>query len=63
VEPTNHAMADHFGEMHKMAAANFDALAKRLQRPGRYDLKVAKVLSTPAPWNDDCDKTSTPANR
>jgi hypothetical protein len=25
--------------------------------------KVAKVLSTPAPWDDTCDKTSTPENQ
>jgi hypothetical protein len=43
-------MTDHFGETHKMVPANFDALAKRLQQPGRYDPKVAKVLSTPAHW-------------
>ena len=53
-------MTDHFGEMHKIAPADFDALAKRLQQPGRYDPKVAKVLSTPAPWDTKCDKTSTP---
>jgi len=56
-------MTDHFGETHKMVPANFDALAKRLQQPGRYDPKVAKVLSTPAPWERDCDKTSTPVNQ
>jgi hypothetical protein len=56
-------MADHFGEMHKMTPADFDALAKRLQQPGRYDPKVAKVLSTPAPWDTKCDKTSTPDNQ
>jgi hypothetical protein len=41
-----------------MVPADFDSLAKRLQQSGRYDPKVAKVLSTPAPWERGCDKTS-----
>ena len=52
-------MTDHFGELHKMVPADFDALVRRITRPGRYCPKVAKVLSTPAPWDDTCDKTST----
>jgi hypothetical protein len=52
-------MTDHFVEVTKMVPADFDALLRRLQRPCRYCPKVAKVLSTPAPWDDHCNKTST----
>jgi DNA-binding ferritin-like protein len=60
-------MTDHFGELHKMVPErieltqrDFDALVERLNQPGQYCPRVAKVLSTPAPWDDLCDKTSTP---
>lgn len=44
-------MDDHFGGVHKMVpAANFDVLQRRLSKPGQYDPRVAKVMSTPAPW-------------
>jgi hypothetical protein len=43
-----------------LSPAAFDALLRRITRPGRYCPKVAKVLSTPALWDDTCDKTSTP---
>jgi hypothetical protein len=56
-------MTDHFVELHKMVSADFDALLRRLQRPSRYCPRVAKVLSTPAPWDAQRDKTSTPANQ
>lgn len=56
-------MTDHFGGLHKMVPADFYALLRRLSKPGRYCPRVAKVLSTPAPWDDDCDKTSTPEDR
>ena len=49
-------MTDHFVRLHKMVPAAFDALLRRVTRPGRYCPRVAKVLSTPAPW----DKASTP---
>lgn len=62
-------MTDHFGDLHKMvperiglSQRDFDALVERLAKPGRYCPRVAKVLSTPAPWDEGCDKTSTPAN-
>ena len=52
------------GLEHLMAGyCDFDALQRRLDKPGRYCPRVAKVLSTPAPWDDDCDKTSTPEDR
>jgi DNA-binding ferritin-like protein len=60
-------MTDHFGDLHKMvperielSQRDFDALVERLDQPGQYDPRVAKVLSTPAPWDEGCDKTSTP---
>jgi hypothetical protein len=52
-------MTDHFVEVTKMVPADFHALLRRLQRLGRYCPRVAKVLSTPAPWDAQCDKTST----
>jgi hypothetical protein len=45
-------------EIHAIPAASFDHLLRRLQRPSRYCPKVAKVLSTPAHWDAECDKTS-----
>lgn len=45
---------------HIILAEAFDRLQQRLQRPSRYCPRVAKVLSTPAPWDAVCDKTSTP---
>jgi hypothetical protein len=53
-------MTDHFVQLHKMVHADFDALLRRITRPGRYCPRVAKVLCTPAPWDEGCDKTSTP---
>ena len=50
-------------EIHTITATSFDHLLRRLQRPGRYCPRVAKVLSTPAPWDAQCDKTSTPENQ
>ena len=44
-------------------AEAFDRLQQRLQRPGQRCPRVAKVLSTPAPWDAGCDKTSTPDNQ
>lgn len=38
-------------EHHQLDPASFDRLQQRLQRAGQYDPKVAKVLSTPAPWD------------
>jgi DNA-binding ferritin-like protein len=59
-------MTDHFEELHKMVPErieltqrDFDALVERLNQPGQYCPRVAKVLSTPAPWDDHCNKTST----
>lgn len=46
--------------MTTLSPAAFDALLHRITRPGRYCPKVAKVLSTLAPWDAPCDKTSTP---
>lgn len=37
---------------------HFDALQRRIDQPGQYDSRVTRVLSTPAPWDEDCDKTS-----
>ena len=63
-------MTDHFDALNqtvpkciKLSAENFDALQRRLYEPGQYDPRVARVLSTPAPWDDDCDKTSTSADK
>jgi hypothetical protein len=61
-------MTDHFSLLHeeyaeRMTAQAFDDLVRRITRPGRYCPKVAKVLSTPAPWDNTCDKTSTPENQ
>ena len=61
-------LIDENGELAKpyrieLPAKNFDALQQRLAQPGQYDAKVAKVLSTPAPWENGCDKTSTPADQ
>ena len=56
-------MTDHFVEVTKMVPADFDALLRRLQRPGRYCPRVAKALSTPALWGAQCDETSTPADQ
>jgi hypothetical protein len=44
-------MDDHFADVYKIIpAANFDVLQRRLSKPGQYDPRVAKVMSTPAPW-------------
>jgi hypothetical protein len=48
---------------HILTATAFDRLLQRIQRPGQYCPRVAKVLSTPAPWDAECDKTSTPDDR
>lgn len=71
-------MTDHFLELHeeyseRMAAQAFGALLRRascgrptlhiLSEPGQYCPRVAKALTTPAPWDQGCDKTSTFADR
>lgn len=63
-------MTDHFGELHKMVPErielshrDFEALVKRLSEPGRYDPRVARVLSTAAPWGESCDKATAPADQ
>lgn len=38
------------GEIVVLTAEAFDALASRLEQPGRYDPRVARVLSRKAPW-------------
>ena len=50
-------------EVHTIPAASFDRLLHRLSEPGRYCPRVAKVLSTPSPWDAECDKTSTSADQ
>jgi hypothetical protein len=50
-------------EVHTIPDTSFDRLLRRLQRPGRYCSRVANVLSTPAPWETECDKTSTSAHQ
>ena len=61
-------MIDEFWQLHqeyaeRMTTQAFAIAMCRLSRPSLYCPKVAKVLSTPAPWERDCDKTSTPADR
>jgi hypothetical protein len=61
-------MTDHFSLLHeeyaeRMTAQAFDALLRRITKPGQYCPRVAKVLSTPAPWDKPCDKTSTSADQ
>lgn len=63
-------MTDHFPGTKKMvperivlSADAFDALQRRSDQLDRYDPRVAKVLSTPAPWSESCDKTSTSADQ
>mgnify|MGYP001810438045 CR=1 FL=1 len=34
-----------------LPAEDFDALARRLDQPGRFDPQVARVLSRKAPWD------------
>jgi hypothetical protein len=34
-----------------LPAEDFDALVSRLEQPGRYDPRVARVLSRKAPWD------------
>lgn len=60
-------MTDHFPDLTQMvperivlSPEGFVALQRRLANTGGYDHRVAKVLLTPAPWDKDCDKTSTP---
>lgn len=53
----------HEAERVQLEADKFYRLYQRLSKAGKYDAKVAKVLSTPAPWDDDCDKTSTSADQ
>jgi len=38
------------GELVVLPAEAFDALASRLEQPGRFDPRVARVLSRKAPW-------------
>jgi hypothetical protein len=40
--------------MTTLSPAAFDALLRRITRPGRYCPRVAKVLSTTAPWDAGC---------
>jgi hypothetical protein len=47
-------------ETHTIPAANFDRLLRRLQQPGRYCPRIARVLSTPAPWETERDITLAP---
>jgi len=63
-------MTDHFVDLTKMvperielSPESFAALQRRLAKAGGYDPRVAKVLSTPAPWDEGCDKTSTSENQ
>lgn len=54
----NHPLQSHTGtdphrsegELVALPAEAFDALASRLEQPGRYDPRVARVLSRKAPW-------------
>ena len=34
----------------RLSLEAFDALASRLEQPGHYDPRVARVLSRKAPW-------------
>jgi len=36
-----------------LSQENFDALEKRLSKAGGYDAKVARVLTKPAPWDNE----------
>lgn len=63
-------MTDLFVDLTKMvpepimlSPEGFNALQRRLAEAGGYCPRVAKVLSTPAPWDEDCDKTSTSENQ
>lgn len=65
-------MTDLFSELHeelheeyceRMVNQAFARLFPRLSKPGKYCPKVAKVMSTPAPGDDACDKTSTPEDQ
>ena len=63
-------MTDHFLDLTQMvperivlSPEGFAALQRRLAQPGRYCPRVAKVLSRPAPWDEDCDKTFTSENQ
>lgn len=38
-----------------LSPEGFDALQRRLAKAGGYDPRVAKVLSTPAPWERHAD--------
>jgi hypothetical protein len=38
--------------MTDISPAAFDAVLRRITRPGRYCPRVTKVLSTPALWDD-----------
>lgn len=38
------------GEIVVLPGKAFDALATRLEQPGRFDPRVARVLSRKAPW-------------
>lgn len=46
-----------------LSEEGFAALQRRLAKAGGYDPRVAKVLSTPAPWDKGCDKNSTSENQ
>jgi hypothetical protein len=61
-------MTNLFSHLHdeyaeRMTAQAFDALFRRVFKPGQFCPEVARVLSKPAPWEDTCDTTSTPEDR
>lgn len=58
-------MTDHFLDLTQMvperivlSPEGFAALQRRLAKAGGYDPRVAKVLSTPAPWERHADDHS-----
>jgi len=51
----------HKAERVVLSAKSFDALLERLKRAGGFDPKVARVLTTPSPWDEDmCPNCVTP---
>jgi len=44
------AYISHATKLVVLPAEAFDALASRLEQPGHYDPRVARVLSRKAPW-------------
>ena len=43
-----------------LSPEDFDALVTRLDQPAAFCPRIARVLLRQAPWDNDCDKTSTP---